>query len=239
MGEYAKVKGTGERIKIGTCESMYYLRADQAGQVWPVRGSVDPVGDRFEIRFRFPFPDEDGRSPGNFAKGNGEDFDRDYRVSGVTVPAGVDHRSVQFTARNGYLLSIPCPESIHGEAFTMFPLDAEQMPTELLTVKIGKNGYGGAVGITSQKWVAADEYGPERLVTVCKCRGCGALYRLHAWKDAEPVVVAIRTEADDLQRRADMHPQGSTGPDGRAVRLHQIADRIAAGYFVNDPAVSA
>ena len=33
MGEYARRKTDGEKIKIGTCESMYYCRYEQIGEV--------------------------------------------------------------------------------------------------------------------------------------------------------------------------------------------------------------
>lgn len=55
MGEYAMYGG--HQIKIGTCEDMYYLRADQAQRVRPERGSVDPFRQAPEIRFRFPWPE--------------------------------------------------------------------------------------------------------------------------------------------------------------------------------------
>ena len=64
MGEYAKFQG--QSIKIGTCENMYYLRADQAAMVQPESGNVDPIRDRESLRFRFPFPDEDNVLPGEF-----------------------------------------------------------------------------------------------------------------------------------------------------------------------------
>lgn len=72
MGEYARYKG--EEIKIGTCESMYYLRADQRHLVEALPNNVDPVKDAGEIRFRFPFPDEDACEPGGDF--HGHDFDR-------------------------------------------------------------------------------------------------------------------------------------------------------------------
>jgi hypothetical protein len=109
MGEYAI--HNGEQVKIGTCEEMYYLRADQAHLVRHLSGNVDPVRDRLALRFRFPFPDEDGVSPG----GAGFDpFERGIAIRGVRPPAeGVEHHTVQFSARPGYLLSLPCPEA-HG-----------------------------------------------------------------------------------------------------------------------------
>lgn len=55
MGEYATTL-TGEHVKIGTCESLYYLRPDQLDQLEP--GSRKAVLDHANVyRFRFPFPD--------------------------------------------------------------------------------------------------------------------------------------------------------------------------------------
>ena len=86
MGEYATYNG--KRIKIGTCESLYYLRADQASLVAHEEGSANPTGDMKDgsqwFRFRFPFPDEDCIKPGEF-----DDFDRGFHVPGVVVPKGV------------------------------------------------------------------------------------------------------------------------------------------------------
>ncbi|HXK37027.1 MAG TPA: hypothetical protein VJ553_05605, partial [Candidatus Paceibacterota bacterium] len=64
MGEYAMF---GEReIKIGTCEDMYYLRADQVQSVRKTRAGHTNVSDPDVlkvVRFRFPWPDEDGKEP--------------------------------------------------------------------------------------------------------------------------------------------------------------------------------
>jgi len=64
MGEYAKLKATGQKVKIGTCENMYYLRFEDRHKViydYSFTGS----------RFRLPFPDED-----NIVIGNYNDYDR-------------------------------------------------------------------------------------------------------------------------------------------------------------------
>ena len=58
MGEFAIYRG--DRIKVGTCEEMYYLRADQRSLI---SGYSFDAGDRF----RFPFPDEDTIEPGQFS----------------------------------------------------------------------------------------------------------------------------------------------------------------------------
>lgn len=42
MGEYAKSNKDGEIVKIGTCEDMYYLRADQLEEITAIDHSMDP-----------------------------------------------------------------------------------------------------------------------------------------------------------------------------------------------------
>lgn len=71
----------GERRKIGTCEDMLYLRFDQRYLVKAKPGNVDPARDVKELRFRFPFPDEDSIQPGDF-----DEPDRSIEVLGFAVP---------------------------------------------------------------------------------------------------------------------------------------------------------
>jgi hypothetical protein len=89
MGEYAIRKSDNVEVKIGTCESMYYLRADQRSQVRHLEGNVHPERDAHSIRFRFPFPDEDTIAPGDF-----NDHNRRAHVRGLSVDnlraAGID-----------------------------------------------------------------------------------------------------------------------------------------------------
>lgn len=167
MGEYATFRGN--RIKIGTCEDMYYLRADQAEQVQRESGSVDPILDRAGIRYRFPWPDEDNSNPGEFA-----DFDRAVAIHGVAAPAEVDHYSVHFTTGKGLQVSLPCPFSIGGKTVPYI---------------IHKNGWPGDIGIIRQRvWDG-------RLALVCKCMACGSLYRLPTEDDAKPVLDALEEMA--------------------------------------------
>jgi hypothetical protein len=143
---------SGEPIKIGTCEDMYYLRFDQRRLVDHIPGNVNVNSDEvYEVRFRFPFPDEDRIQPGEF-----ERYDRSIALHGFPMPAGVKHGSVQFRADAGYLCSIPCPES--GE--------------QIDGLRIAKNGFSGAVHLVRQKLLRDG-----RLVPVLKCGGCGALWR--------------------------------------------------------------
>src|SRR5947199_3445544 len=111
MGEYAMYGGV--QVKIGTCENMYYLRADQRDQVWVMPGNVDPMDAEAlgVIRFRLPWPDEDHIEPGAF-----ERYDRALGLYGVEVPAEVEHGRVQFVASAGYNVMLSCPESVEGKA---------------------------------------------------------------------------------------------------------------------------
>src|SRR5262245_32043164 len=156
MGEYAIFKKTGQRIKIGTCEDMYYLRHDQRHLVAAEGGSVDVNGpEAGEIRFRFPFPQEDRMEPGTFEPFYG------LGVWGIEVPEEIDHHWLQFTRNypnsGGILLSTPCPESKEGKASGL---------------RFSYNGYSGKVQIVQQR-IIGDE-----LWTVCECGSCGAKYRL-------------------------------------------------------------
>lgn len=217
MGEYARYEG--QNVKIGTCEDMYYLRWDQAHKVQPLASSVDPAGQHAgQLRFRFPFPDEDGIEPGDF-----RNFDRGVRVDGVRAPAELDgdHYTVQFKADNGYLVSLPCPEAPADHGFT-----------------IHRNGYGGAVHLVQQRWHEG------RLVGVVGCGGCGMRWRLATLEDAEPVATALRAEADRRCHVARMggHYRNDDGTyDEEAIAYQgawhrKVADRLLAGYSLRMPA---
>ena len=174
MGEYAKLISTGESIKIGTCEDIYYLRHDQRHLVAPERGSVDVNGKYAgEIRFRFPFPHEDGKAPGTFEPFFG------LAVDGIEPPTECDHHSLQFTRNypqsGGILLSTPCPESKEGKASGL---------------KFHYNGYSGKVRISQQR-IIGDE-----LWTVCECGSCGSKWRCDR-ESGEALAVAVRSMADN------------------------------------------
>lgn len=177
MGEYAK--HNGHEVKIGTCEDMYYLRADQLPLVRAVPNSVNPVADRFELRFRFPWPDEDGIAPGQFEKA----FDRSHGLHGVDVPADVEHHKIQFSSGGGYLISLPCPEA---------PRTKELALSAGLTFH--RNGFEGCVYIAQQRPVRRDD-GTEVLALICKCGGCGSKYRLDTLAEAMPIITAARPQS--------------------------------------------
>jgi len=200
MGEYTQYNE--RRIKIGTCEDMLYLRADQAVLVMAERGSVDPFNQTDGIRFRFPFPDEDSVEPGAFQ----DPFRRLY-VFGAKLPDGIDHHSIQFSNQKGLLVSLPCPESPEGKA---------------ATYKVHKNGYGGEVAISQQRLIDG------KLVLICECGSCGAKYRCPTLVESEPVIEALLTQCEVWDQRVknglDKHP------DARLESFREIAKRILDGY---------
>jgi len=84
MGEFAKRKTDGQEIKIGTCETMYYLRYDDRHNVEPVQGSLNP-GKEFNLFWRLPFPDEDNIKPGEY-----KDFERGEILKGFKDPETIE-----------------------------------------------------------------------------------------------------------------------------------------------------
>lgn len=217
MGEYATINATGETVKIGTCESLYYLRFDQRELVTPEAGWPDIY------RYRFPFPDEDSRAIEDMM--SVDRFERGVTVYGVKAPDGVDHYSVQF--RNeaiGYNLCIDCPEShAHGEE-GFGPIDVNG-------VKVHRNGFRGAVQIVSQRYLHG------KLMTVLRC-ACGAMWRLPTLADAEPVIESFLAQAAREERETEMRcnreringreREAAVASAGRWYK--QMAVRVGAGY---------
>lgn len=107
MGQYYN----GE--KIGTCENMYYMRMSQAKKL---RGAADDDGITFEsmltdnvTRFRFPWPDEDGREQAGLFYSDVADFERSHELQ---VPEGVKiNHTTKCYQGNGHNLFMPCIHS--------------------------------------------------------------------------------------------------------------------------------
>ena len=223
MGEYAIRKSDGAQVKIGTCESMYYLRADQIGMVDAQGGSCD-VGDPEvwpHVRFRFPFPDEDNILPGDFHSNN---YERGITAEGYKAPADTEHYNVQFSGRPGYLVSLPCPESKDAGWLRIVNPDNTTTP-----VAIHRNGFPGAVQLVQQK-ILADG----RRVPVLRC-ACGALWRVEDPSEIEALAVAFRSEGD---RKEALGSFNGTGKQDRKF-YDAIADRILEGARMHGQLVLA
>lgn len=216
MGEYAYFRG--ERIKIGTCEDMLYLRAEHA-PLLDTRSHEDTnvMACLDEVRFRFPFPTEDDKLPGEY-----DDPDKSLGLYGVTAPEGTEHGTVQFASNHptGFLVSLPCPEG---------------PDTDKIGFKVHRNGYAGPVHISQQKVFG------NQLILIGRCGGCRYAWRYETLDMVEPVIVACRSKGDQAQHRADLHAQRDsndlvrTYQDSTARFWHTVADRIEAGY-TNPPA---
>ncbi len=99
MGEYALYNG--QEIKIGTCESMYYLRYEDRNKV--------KYSDSWDgCEFRLPFPDEDDVEPGGYEVFNRMDRLYLYKNPELATNPGI----VQLTHESGLLVNVTC---YHGE----------------------------------------------------------------------------------------------------------------------------
>jgi hypothetical protein len=204
MGEYAKYNG--ESIKIGTCEDMYYLRYDQLGLVKPESGNVDIRDSDIvkQLRFRFPFPQEDDIRPGGF-----RDYSFGVRVpNSYVIPEGVDHGHVQFSAPNGYLLGVPCPESPDWK------VEGMSKQHKQTGQHIHLNGYGGPAKVVQQRLVEG------KLWTVCQCCGCGTKWRLDEVSGLT-LAESFLVEAKRLEARNDTQWKW----------YREMSVRIRAGYL--------
>lgn len=210
MGEYANTKRLGN-IKLGTCESLYYMRADQMPALinsgilsCDIPLDVEKAG-AFHYRFRFPFPDEDHLGLGEVGHDN---FERALAIPGsrfdecaeLCGPDGVDHDgatlflrpdAVADHHRANYQVTLPCP---HG--------------TKPSPVRIRRDL--GQIEILSQRHFEGD------LMTVGRCVACATMFRL-PYSAAGLLACHCRTWGDF---------QG--GETGRF--WHTVADRMLAGY---------
>ena len=168
MGEYARRKSDNASIKIGTCESMYYLRYGDRDKV------ICDIGSGFGHYWRLPVPSEDhilpGDYPGTFAGNcliplhwatvvgdNGEDetiyFEPNKEV--------VEHPgSTQLRHDNGLCVNIKC---FHG-------LKLPEAGGDITSVDW--------IGKASHWWdLVCLRETEEGLHPVVQCRQCGYWYR--------------------------------------------------------------
>lgn len=215
MGEYAVRISDGERVKIGTCESMYYLRADQRHEVHG--GDLSHVGpDAYwrAVRFRFPFPDEDRELPGAF---DGGDFQRSVRCAQPMHP-DVEHGTIQLVQsypHAGGNVCMPCPLSSDWPEGVTFH----------------KNGWAGDVKLCQQRLLADG-----RLVAVFECGGCGAKWREEDRDAVQPAIDGFIAEAEERERHAQFASnRGEISAESGAAEgawYREMARRLAAGYDV-------
>lgn len=166
MGEYAKRKDNGEEVKIGTCEDMLYLRWDDRNKIIGLPGNVNPAKYPEGLRYRLPFPDEDGQGPGH-----GEPFRSlllpDFDPGDIEGTGAVQ----MYHPELGLLLNVTCH---HGR----------KLPEAGPEVRPHWNG-------RPPHWfqlASVKHHRDGRLLPVVKCRGCGQMWQMDDWG---PVLAAV------------------------------------------------
>ena len=178
MGEYGVRKSDGLRIKIGTCESNYYVRYEDKGKVKPDQGS------EFGCFWRIPLPSEDGIEPGDYKshvctqrlwkvvsreirKDREGNEVIDQRTADFSDSETVDYPgSIQLKHECGLLMSVPC---YHGE----------KLPETPEGFRIGWNGKSWFYELRFLKTQGS------KVFPVVHCRACGNMWR-YEWADVLP-----------------------------------------------------
>jgi len=165
MGEYAKLKTTGEEVKIGTCENMYYLRFE----------------DRYKVvydysftgyRFRLPFVDEDNVGIGNY---NNYDrgieliphYDEDIKLTSYFDDIYKEHYQehkglIQLCHESGLMVNASCyhgyklPDNNNSKELKAFFNGKTSINFELSQVKIHLN----------------EETKIKELIPIVRCKHC-------------------------------------------------------------------
>lgn len=172
MGEYAK-RQDGQEIKIGTCESMYYLRYEDRDKVRKLPGNLDP-STTTNLFWRLPFPDED-----NIRIGEYTEYNRGLRLFKKNEDTGyydsfsdsetVEHPgTMQCCNDSGLLINVKC---YHGE----------RLPTGNDDFKAHWNGKSWFYELVSIKNT------PDGIFPVVHCRHCRSMWR-YSWDDVLPFI---------------------------------------------------
>lgn len=167
MGEYAIRKSDGERIKIGTCESMYYLRYEDRHKVSPEPHSLDPAHTE-GLHWRLPVPEEDHIQPGDYTATmptvrlykTTAKYTEDFNPHGAELYPG----KIQLRHESGLYLSVKC---YHGA----------RLPEESSDITAGWNGKSWNFELYGLK--NTDDRGVLPLV---HCRHCHKLW-VFDWPD--------------------------------------------------------
>jgi len=171
MGEYAKFNGT--RIKIGMCESMYYLRYEDRKKVIPESGSINPRIEK-DCFWRLPYPDEDHLHPGQYHvynRGFGlHKKDKEGYWINFSNPETIQYPgTIQLKHENsGLLVNMPC---YHGE----------RLPNPPPEGKVFWNGKGWSFELAFIKNT------DEGVFPIVRCRHCGQMWS-YGWKEILPYI---------------------------------------------------
>lgn len=151
--------------KIGTCESMYYMRL-QTAQELAKQGRADDDGISFksylsdnQTKWRFPFPDEDKGIPA----------DCQYN-KGFLVPADnieIDHSDIcihnAIDGVHGFNIFLPCPYS-------------KAWQEKGISTSLG--GVGRQFFKVVMEGLRDDDRGGREVKTIYECARCDSMFRL-------------------------------------------------------------
>ena len=168
MGEYATRKTDGQYIKIGTCESMYYLRWEDRNKVRVQGGySLEEPG----LAFRLPFPDEAHMAPGEIGEnaynrgyrlGWYQDPEDEARTEAFTMEGAEEHPGIiQLHHQSGLLVNVPC---YHGAKLP------DVSGTDIRVFWNGKDCHNWEL-------VRVKNHPGDGLLPLVQCRHCGGLFR--------------------------------------------------------------
>lgn len=170
MGEYATRLADGVKIKIGTCESMYYLRLEDVGKVLALPGNVNPRTDT-DLLFRPPWPDEDDVQPGEYQPH--QRYERLYKLDDKDMAE--DFSDPEIAADPGTIqLRHPSGLSVNAKCF-----HGVRLPNGSDEIRCCWNGKSWSLGLAALKRTA------EGVLPVIGCRHCGNMWR-YTWEDVWP-----------------------------------------------------
>jgi len=172
MGEYAKRKSDGVEVKIGTCESMYYLRYEDRNKVKKIPNSLDASREK-NLFWRIPFPDEDAVQIGEYndhSRGLRLYKDGKYGADDFSDKETIDDPgTMQMTHPGGLLVNVKC---YHGE----------KLPESTEDFKAFFNGRSWFYELAHIKNLENGDVLP-----VVRCRHCGQMWR-YGWAEILPFV---------------------------------------------------
>lgn len=169
MGEYAIRKKDRAEIKIGSCESMYYCRYEQLGEIEYRHSTANCL-------WRIPVPCEDGTEPGNYNPGlttaHGDIYCQ-LRLDPCKIPdkeslmkdEGIVQARVEAL---GMLINVKC---LHGIA----------LPESSDSAKFFWNGYRDPLHLSALKNTEKE------LLVVFECSACRSAWSCK-FEEIEPAI---------------------------------------------------
>lgn len=215
MGEYLKVNG--KEIKLGTCESLYYVRLSDLQEIEAL-GIAEKIDGNDELagyldpqngyRYRFPFPNEDNTPAGDY-----ENYDKGFSVvidphtapqlygflRGEEWEHGTICHSCNVDGAYNVNILLPCPLA-HD-----FPKD----------IKLSQGSAQPVIEIVQLKQVEG------KIWTVIRCGFCKSAIRLDEEGGTELATV-LNAYADNMARYKDN--------ESTVEYYREMARRVLAGY---------